>query len=584
MYYPDEVVEEVRSRADIVDVIGGYVNLKKKGANYFGLCPFHGEKTPSFSVSPGKQMFYCFGCGKGGDVVRFLMEYENITFVEAIQKLADQEGYKLPETAEEDPARRQENDLKLQLLEVNKQAAVYFYASLKSEQGKLGMQYLKKRQLTDETITHFGLGYADQTRDGLYRYLRSKGFKDEVLRESGLITFSERGVYDKFFNRVMFPILDFNNRVIGFGGRVMGQGEPKYLNSPETKLFDKSRNLYGLNFAKKSREKFMIVCEGYMDVISMHQAGFINAVASLGTALTEQQARLLKRYVPDVLLTYDSDGAGVKAAKRAIPIFKDAGIETKVINMRPYKDPDEFMKALGREEFRKRIDSAENSFLWSVNAEKQSYNMSDPAGQTAFFQQAAAMLAEFREPLERENYIKAVAREQMIDYDNLKRLVNRIGGEKSSLYGQKTFAQTSLKPKPDRKQTESAAARSEKQLVTWLSEKPELIGTVSKYISADDIKDDTMREVLKLVYAEEPVNRILDRFRDQDEVYERVAGMFNGNLLSDDTDEFEFKRGLEDVIRNIRMASLNEKISRETDPEKLTELFREQSDLQNLKL
>lgn len=587
MFYSEETVQELRSRADIVDVIGQHVNLKKKGANYFGLCPFHGEKTASFSVNPRMQIFHCFGCGKGGDVIKFTMEYENLTFPEAVKKIADDVGYKLPET-EQSQEQKKDTDLRIRLLDINKKAAVYFYNSLRTPAGQNGMNYFRKRELSDETMRMWGLGYADQTRDGLYQYLKNAGFDDNILHDSGLITFSEKGVYDKFFNRVMFPIMDSNNRVIGFGGRVLGDGEPKYLNSPETKLFDKSRNLFGLCYAKKSRKNFFILCEGYMDVIQLHQAGFTNAVASLGTALTEQQCRVLKRYVSDILLTYDSDGAGINAAKRAMPMLRAVGINTKVINMRPYKDPDEFIKAMGVDKFQERIDNAKNSFLWLIDVLKQDYDLSDPAGMTRYTNEVAAKLSEIKEPIERENYIKAVAREQMIDYDSLRKLVNHMGDlaeRKNSPLNEKIYSHTSFTDeKKSGKKKETALQKSEKQLITWLQEKPELIPKVREYIYPEDLSDPSMQKVLSMVYNETPANEIMDSFRDSDEEYEKVAAMFNGNLLSDDTDEYEFKRGLEDVIRNIKLTSLNKKIENEIDPHRLTDLFRQQSDLQNLKL
>ena len=296
MYYPDELIEEVRMKNDIVDVISGYVLLQKKGSSYFGLCPFHNEKSPSFSVSGIKQMYYCFGCGAGGNVITFLMEYENAGFQEAVKMLADRAGIKLPEMEYSEEARRKESR-RAKLLEINKEAAKYFYYMLRSPKGKVGYQYLAKRELSDETMKKFGLGYADGAGSDLTAYLRSKGYEDELIKESGLIGFDEkRGMHDKFWNRVMFPIQDSNHRVIGFGGRVMGDAKPKYLNSPETMIFDKSRNLYGLNFARTSRKGNIILCEGYMDVIAMHQAGFTQAVASLGTAFTTGQASLLRRY------------------------------------------------------------------------------------------------------------------------------------------------------------------------------------------------------------------------------------------------------------------------------------------------
>ena len=366
MYYPEELIEEIRVKNDIVSVISGYVRMQKKGSNYFGLCPFHNEKSPSFSVSPSKQMYYCFGCGAGGNVITFVMEYENLTFQESVKMLADRAGVNLPEL-EYNEETRQKESRRAKLLEINKEAAKYYYYMLRSPRGRTGYQYLAGRQLSEETMKKFGLGYADGAGSDLTAYLKSKGFADELINESGLTGFDEkRGVHDKFWNRVMFPIQDSNHRVIGFGGRVMGDAKPKYLNSPETMIFDKSRNLYGLNFARTSRKGNIILCEGYMDVIAMHQAGFTQAVASLGTAFTTGQASLLGRYTEDVLLVSDSDGAGVNAAMRAIGILKESGLRGKVIDMQPYKDPDEFMKNMGAEAFQERIDQAQNSFFFEL--------------------------------------------------------------------------------------------------------------------------------------------------------------------------------------------------------------------------
>lgn len=579
LYYPDEIVEEVRDRNDIVDVIGSVISLKKKGANYFGLCPFHGEKTPSFSVSPAKQMFYCFGCGKGGDVIKFIMEYENLTFGEALKILADRAGVRLPERPVQ-PEERRERDIREKLLEINKLTAIYYYNVLRSEQGRQGMDYFRSRELSSASITHWGLGYADNVRDSLYRFLREKGYPDSVLQETGLFSFTERGVNDKFFNRVMFPIMDYNNRVIGFGGRVMGPGEPKYLNSPETKLFDKSRNLFGLNFARKSRSSRYILCEGYMDVISMHQAGFSYAVASLGTALTEQQARLISRYVKEVLLTYDSDGAGVKAAKRAMPILKNAGISCRVINMRPHKDPDEFIKAEGADAFQERIDHAENAFLWEAEVEKQNFDLQDPAGQYAYLQRVAELLCtDFSDSVERETYLKAVAREQMLDPGNLRKLV---GQDEENL--RRSVLTGPEKIRPRHKETQSVMEKSERQLITWMVEKPEIIDLVKKYISPEDFSDEVCREVLRMVYERKPANTILDSFRDSEELYEKAAKLLNSNLMSSDADEESFRQGLTDMVRNILRASVDAKLSAETDGAKITELFAEREKIDQIRL
>ena len=326
MYYPEELVEEVRQKNDIVDVVSSYIRLEKKGSNYMCCCPFHGEKTPSFSVNRGRQIYKCFGCGEGGNVVTFVMKYENCTFQEALKILAEKAGVELPQAEYSEEARRKENR-RQRLLEVNKEAAKFYFYQLRTERGAQAKDYLDKRRLSDETRKNFGLGYAPIQGGELLAYLHQKGFDDADIRDVGLAKIDERrGTNTLFWNRVMFPIQDINHRVIGFGGRIMGESDsgPKYLNSPETEIFDKSRNLYGMNYARTSRSGNIILCEGYMDVISMHQAGFTQAVASLGTAFTMGQAGLIKKYTRDVLLAYDSDGAGVKAALRAIRILRGA--------------------------------------------------------------------------------------------------------------------------------------------------------------------------------------------------------------------------------------------------------------------
>ena len=346
-YYSDELIEEVRSRNDIVDVISGYVRLTKKGSTYFGLCPFHNEKTGSFSVSPNKQMYYCFGCGAGGNVFTFLMQYENFSFPEAMEALAERAGIELPKQEMSAQAKK-EADKRQILLEINKAAGKYYYMLLRSEHGKQAYEYFKKRELSDATMQKFGLGYSDKYSDDLYRYLRKLGYDDAILKESGLVSIDEvRGGHDKFWNRAMFPIMDVHNKVIGFGGRVMGDGEPKYLNSPETKVFDKSRNLYGLNFARSTKKPQLLLCEGYMDVIAVNQAGFQNAVATLGTALTSQQASVMKRYADDVIICYDADEAGQKATQRAIGILRRTGLNIRVLTVPDGKDPDEFIRKHG---------------------------------------------------------------------------------------------------------------------------------------------------------------------------------------------------------------------------------------------
>ncbi|MBQ5868614.1 MAG: DNA primase [Lachnospiraceae bacterium] len=585
MYYPDDVIEEVRTRNDIVDVISQYVNLKKKGANYFGLCPFHNEKSPSFSVSPGKQMYYCFGCGAGGNVITFVMEYENYSFVEAVKMLADRVGITLPEVEYTKEAKAAA-DLKNTLLEINRLAANYFYYQLKQPHGKIGYDYLKRRQLTDETIKRFGLGFANKTSNDLYQYMRSKGYSDAILKETGLFFIEERGAHDKFWNRVMFPILDVNNRVIGFGGRVMGEGEPKYLNSPETKLFDKSRNLYGLNYARTSRAKYMLICEGYMDVIALHQSGFTNAVASLGTAFTSQHAVLLKRYTDQVVLTYDSDGAGVRAALRAIPILKEVGMSVKVLDMKPYKDPDEFIKNLGQDEFQKRIDRAVNSFMFEISVIRSEYNMQDPESKTGFYNAVARKLLEFSEKLERDNYTEAVAREYMIPLDDLKRLVATLGGQIGvGVKPKETDGSVRAKQKKDK---EDGIKKSQRLLLTWLIERPELFDKIEGIIAPEDFIDELYQEVAGMVFEEHKkgnINpaQILNRFIEGEEQYREVAALFHASLAESLNNE-EQKKAFSETVKKIKKNSLEVQSRRATDIAQLQKIIRQQSELANLKI
>lgn len=582
MRYPEEVVEEVRMKNDIVDVISGYVKLQKKGSNYFGLCPFHNEKSPSFSVSPSKQMYYCFGCGAGGNVITFVMEYENYSFMEALQMLADRAGVALPKQEYSKEA-KEAADLRTALLEINRMAANYYYFQLTNPQGEVGYRYLRDRQLADDTIRHFGLGFANKTSDDLYRYLRAKGYDDKILKETGLVTIEERGAHDKFWNRVMFPIMDVNNRVIGFGGRVMGAGEPKYLNSPETKLFDKSRNLYGLNYARLSREKYILICEGYMDVIAMHQAGFTNAVASLGTAFTTQHAALLKRYTDKVVLTYDSDGAGTKAALRAIPILRDVGMSIRVLNMQPHKDPDEFIKNMGAEAFRERIEQARNSFLFEIDVLKRNYEMDDPEQKTEFYNQVAKKLCEFPEALERENYLEAVSREFFINYEDLKRLVNRMGARLGPVAPREEEENTAGKKKKDR---EDGRNQSQRLLLTWLIENPFLFDKIEGIITPDDFIEDLYHQVAKMVFDGHAAGNlnpaeILNHFINDEEQYRVVAGLFNASL-KESLDNEEQKKAFSETIMKVKKNSLDYASRNAAGIEELKRIIKEQAALKDL--
>lgn len=558
-FYSEELIEEVRAQNDIVDVIGSYVRIQKKGNTYFGLCPFHNEKTGSFSVSPHKQIYHCFGCGAGGNVFTFLMQYEGFTFSEAMQTLADKAGITLP-THELSGRQKKEADKRARLLEIHKEAAKYFYQLLRSSHGANAYKYFEKRGLTKEIMQKFGLGYSDQYSDDLYRYLRSKGYEDEILKESGLITYDEvRGPRDKFWNRAMFPIMDAQNHVIGFGGRVMGDGEPKYLNSPETRIFDKSRQLYGLNIARSTKKEQFLLCEGYLDVIALHQAGFDNAVASLGTALTSGHANLLKRYTKEVYLTYDSDEAGIKAALRAIPILKEVGIVTKVIDMQPYKDPDEFIQGLGADAFQKRIDHAENSFMFEIRILETKHDMNDPTSKTAFFNEIADKLLYFSEELERNNYIEAVALKYKIGFEELRRLVNNLAMK--GIAGNKQVERKS--GIQEKKKKEDGMRQSQKLLLTWLSEDNRIFSSVSKLIAPEDFTEHIYKIVAESLFSQYEKDgkpnpaKIISMFDDEEEQKE-VASIFNAKIHQIESKN-DMEKALKETIIRVRKNSIDQK-------------------------
>ena len=578
MFYPDEIIEEVRNQNDIVDVISEYVKLQKKGANYFGLCPFHNEKSPSFSVSPGKQMYYCFGCGEGGNVISFVMKYENYSFIEAVQMLASRAGIELPQVTRS-KEEKENADKRSQILTINTLAAKFYYYMLKSEKGAFAYHYLRGRELSDNTITGFGLGYSDKYSDSLYKYMKSKGYKDDILKETGLFTFEEKGVHDKFWNRVMFPIMDVNNKVIAFGGRVMGDGKPKYLNSPETKVFDKSRNLYGLNIARTSRKDYLLICEGYMDVISLHQAGFNNAVAALGTSFTSGHASLIKRYAKEVVLTFDSDGAWIKAALRAIPILREAGLSIKVLSMKPYKDPDEFIKALGPEAYEERIEKATNYFIFQVGTLMNEYNLDDPSEKTEFHNKVADMLLEFEDEIERNNYLESVCRTFNIPLDGLRQLVKKKG---LNYIGKKQREEKET-IKSGNKEKEEAVVLAQQILLTWLIEEKNIFESVAKYVSPSDFSDDFYKRVAGIFWAQMEENeanpaKIIDNFQDEDE-HKKVAALFNSPLINQNLTMQEKEKAVNDAVILIKKKSLDDRAKNATDISEMQNIIQAKAQL-----
>ena len=574
MYYPEDIVEEVKNANDIVDVISSYIKLTKKGGNYFGLCPFHSEKTPSFSVSPQKQIYYCFGCHSGGNVISFVMQYENYTFEEALKMLAERAGMKLPEI-KADAHAQEDRDIKTRLLEIHKIAANYYYRELTGEHGEAGLSYFKKRGLTEETIRHFGLGYTGKGSDRLYRMLKSLGYSDELLKQSGLVTIEEKGAHDKFWNRVMFPLMDINNKVIGFGGRVLGDGLPKYMNSPETRIFEKNRFLFGLNYARKTRRDYFFLCEGNMDVIAMHQAGYTNAVASLGTSLTANQPSLIKRYVSKVILTYDSDDAGIAAAERAIPMLNDAGIAVKILDLSPYKDPDEFLNHLGNEEFDKRIENAQNSFLWSIGILRKKYDIQDPQQKTEFEHSAAQRLSTFTESLERDNYIRAVSNQFMIPYNELRNLVNRIGSSGSREKDYEAIRRENRKIR----RLDDGLTGTQNYVLSEAAANESYCRQIFKYLEPADFAGELYQELADKLRNGINSATILNGYLNDSEKMNQVAGILNGKTTDEDS-----KAALAAAIQRIKQAALEQKSNEAPDFQSLQNIMKEQAVWKNRKI
>lgn len=588
-FYSNEIIEDVRRANDIVDVISRYVSLKGAMNSFTGLCPFHKEKTPSFHVNRSMQIFKCFGCGESGNVFTFVSKYENITFPEAVKFLAERANISLPEP-EYSESERKRNKLIQALNEVNKVAATYYYKKLRSDEGIKAYSYLKNRGLSDETINRFGLGYAGEYLKGLYKHIKEKGYSDEILKVSGLFTFTEKGVYDKFSNRVIFPILDSNNKVIAFGGRIMSSDEkgPKYLNSPETELFSKSNNLYAQQIVRRTKKDFILLCEGYMDVIALHQAGMDNAVASLGTALTARQAEKIAKYADTCVITYDSDGAGVKAALRAIPILKNAGLSVKILNMTPYKDPDEFIKAEGLEKYQERIDGAVSGFEFEALQLEKSHNFDDPDDKTRFDHEIAETIAKIDDPMARHNHIEAAARKYNIDPELLKREVNNIGinlkvKEENEERRQQQKATQALKP-------EKGEEKGRYQLLSMLTRDAEIF-TISKgVVSEADFLNDFEKQIYKYIceqFAESGSAvgaRIVDKFETPEEKA-KVADILMTALDEDKMSTSERKKAFADLVLSVKKTVLSAQVDealKAGDGLKVQALMKEERDLGTL--
>lgn len=583
MFYPQEIIDQVIEANNIVDVIGSYVNLTKKGSTYFGLCPFHNEKTPSFSVTDNgsKQMFYCFGCHTGGSALTFLMKYENYSYSEALKVLADRAGITLPQP-DYSKAVSEKYKKKQRILDANKDAAIYFVHLLRSERGAAAYRYIKDRELDDKTITEFGLGFSDKYRDDLYQYLKKKGYTDEELKDTGLVSIRETDTHDYFWNRLMFPIMDTSNRVIAFGGRVLGQGEPKYLNSPETMCFEKSRNLYGLNIAKKHRGKELILVEGYMDVISLHQAGFTNAVASLGTALTDNHASVLKRYTDNVLISYDSDGAGQDAALRALPKLKAAGINARIVDLSPYKDPDELIKAIGADEYRKRLREASNSFIFEIGVLERSFDLDDPGEKTRFGNEICNRLSYINDELEVENYLQVICARYKLDYEIMSSKVKKLAlGHEGVEYTPRDTGRSNI-DKDNR--LKDGIEQNQKMLLAHLANDPSFYEKISDIIDESDFSLTPYDTIAGMMFSQLKSGKlnpagIISSFEDCNDQEQAAQILYYD--FGDMGDETR-KKALTDCVIKLKTNHVKKMLEEEKDLSKLLKLKKEQENLKKL--
>lgn len=500
MAFPEAFLQELKMRNDLTEVVSPYVSLKRRGRNMVGLCPFHGEKTPSFNIYTENGSFYCFGCGVGGDVISFIMKIENLDYVDAVKFLAQRAGMTLPEDSYDDSMSK----LRTRVFEANREAARFYYKSLYEPVGREGLDYFHNRQLSDRTIRHFGLGFADDDWSSLTNHLKSMGFSERELVAANLAVprRSGKGVYDRFTDRVMFPIIDLRGNVIAFGGRIMTDQKPKYLNTSDTPVFKKSENLFSLNNAKNAGTRTLMLCEGYMDVIAVNQAGFQNAVATLGTALTNEQAMLMKRYADEVIICYDADEAGQKATARAIPILRNAGLLVRVLTIPNGKDPDEFIKSQGADgpaAFKAVIERSGNDVEYRLQKLKGGYNLETSDGKVAFLEEASKLIATISSPIEQDVYVTKLCREFEIDKNSFKERIAQISKRRSreEYRRQQQKIRTDLSGRADKIDRDRIKAprssSAEEAIVVYLLNHPDAAGYIAQKVPETDFQNSLMR-------------------------------------------------------------------------------------------
>ncbi len=555
--YSDEIIEEVRQTNDIVDIISQYVHLKRSGRNYFGLCPFHNEKSPSFSVSPDKQIFHCFGCGVGGNVYTFLTKIEGINFVEAIQTLAERANIQLP-TLESNGDSAKEL-LKAKVYKINEFTANYYHQNLYQASSKIAQEYIKKRKLTNETLQSFQIGFSGKF-DELYQELKKQGFEETEILESGLVNKNDRGQYiDRYRNRLMFPICDARGRVIAFGGRVLDDSKPKYINSPENVVYSKGRNLFGLNVAKKGNTKELLIVEGYMDVISLHQRGITNVVAPLGTALTQQQGWLLRKSTEKMILSFDSDEAGIMAKMRALDILQDMGCDIRILQMEGAKDPDEYIIKYGNSRFRNLVEKALSVIEFKVKVLKQKLNLESVNDKIKFLNEIAKLIAKVENTMEREVYIEKIAKEYDISKEAIYAEVNKLtyAGAKSEKILEKVKPVISHK-KTEENQISQAIKKRENTIISiLLTGDINIFRVMRQNIKIEDFKDPINQEIAKKLYEElekgnSNINSVIDTLGEEEQNHIT-------EIMADDYEIEDVEKAIDDILQSYEKDKLNKR-------------------------
>lgn len=531
MPFPDSFLQELKLRSDITEIASSYVNLKRHGRNMVGLCPFHGEKTPSFNIYTENGSFYCFGCGAGGDVITFIMKIENLDYVEAVKFLAQRAGMEMPENTYDDSLSK----LRMRIYEANREAARFFHATLLSQRGQNGLNYLRGRALSDHTIRHFGLGFADDDWNSLCNHLKNKGFSEYEIYSANL-AFKRKngnGIYDRFVNRVMFPIIDLRGNVIAFGGRIMTDEKPKYLNTSDTPVFKKSENLFSLNNAKSSGTRTLILCEGYMDVIALNQAGFTNAVATLGTALTNEQAVLMKRYADEVIICYDADGAGQKATARAIDILRNAGLPIKILTVPSGKDPDEFIRSKGENgpaAFKLLIEKCGNDIEYRLMKLKENYNLNTTDGKVAFLNEAVKIVATIESPIERDVFASKLCAELEIDKNAFLEQISKVKrrDRRENIKKETRQIQAELNGQSDKINREHykkpRSSSAEEALLVYLINNPDYANSISERVTPDKFSNSLIKRYYEYVLSKiksgyEPLTSVSSDFNSDEVSY-----------------------------------------------------------------